>query len=800
MRFILLCIFFYLTCTQLIAQTSVSGIVIERSSQKSIEFASVELVHLPDSVIVKGTATDKKGKFIIENIEPGNYFLRSSFIGYESIQSSAFTLIAGAKFSIGQLELLPESNALTNVTVTGTRAQLNTSIDRKIYNVEQDIMSRSGTASDILRNIPSIEVDVEGNVVLRGSGDVMILINGKPNPLMGRTRAEVLQNLPANSIERIEVITNPSARYKPDGTSGIINIVLKKNVRNGFNGTVSFNAGNRDRYNGNVSLNYRPKKFNLFTSYSFRYDTRIRTNKIERTNLDSFSLLAKSFFNQNTKSVGRPRTHIVTGGIDYTLNEKNSLGASATYYHRSQLRKENASNITWNNNNVITQHFDRFRYAPEKENQVNGTIYFQHDFKKQNHDLRIEFNTSLEEEKEDNQYINVYYQPVKPVTKDNTLIQERYQQNQLTIDYSNELSEDSKLEAGYDGLFNEVDLNFYGEYYDNALNEFVKDQVKSNQFIYNEKVHAIYGTYQKAFEKFGYEVGLRNEAVFTKGHLIDLDSLVNNNYFNIYPTIHLSYKLRENKELQLNYSKRVNRPEADELNPFPEFQDPRNLRAGNPKLLPEIIHSVEFGYKWQNRIFSFVPSIYFRYKKNGFTSVTLQLNDSTLLTTEQNLSNDQSAGLEAILSVKAGGIFNASLSTNIFYNRIDASNLGYIQNNSIYSASATLTSSVSISKTTMLQISSNYRSARLTPQGKSYPSIVFNSGIRQDFLKNKLSVTITASDIFSSQRQKTELNTPYLHQVSTGRRDGFIIFLGLNYRFGIIKKEKDEKLEFDNSL
>ncbi|MGZ8537291.1 MAG: TonB-dependent receptor domain-containing protein, partial [Flavisolibacter sp.] len=610
----------------------------------------------------------------------------------------------------------------------------------------------------------------------------------------------VLQNLPANTIERIEVITNPSARYRPDGTSGIINIVLKKNVRNGFNGTVSFNAGNKDRYNGNISLNYRPKKFNLFTSYSFRYDTRLRFNTIERINLDSFSFLPKSFFNQNTKSVARPQTHIFSGGIDYTLDEQNSLGASASYYQRYQLRNEVASNISLDNSHIITQNFDRLRHVPEQENQVNGTVYFQRNFSKENHDLRLEFNTSVEEEKEDNLYTNVFTQPARPSTKDNTLVREKNEQNQLTIDYSNELSENSKLEAGYDGLFNKSDLDFYGEYYDNTLNEFVKDQVKSNRFIYDEKVHAVYATYQKAFEKFGYQAGLRSEAVFTKGHLIDLDSVVKNNYFKIYPTIHLSYKLKEDKELQLNYSKRVNRPEADELNPFPEFQDPRNLRAGNPKLLPEIIHSVEFGYKWQNRIFTFVPSIYYRYKENGFTSVTLQLNDSTLLTTEQNLSNDQSAGLEAIISAKAGGFFNATLSANIFYNRIDASNLGYIQNNSIYSGSATLTSSFSLTKTTMLQISSNYRSARLTPQGKSYPWVVLNSGIRQDFLKNKLSVTITASDIFSSQRQKTELNTPYMHQFSTGRRDGFIIFLGINYRFGIIKKEKDENLEFDNNL
>ncbi|MBC7875380.1 MAG: TonB-dependent receptor, partial [Ferruginibacter sp.] len=364
----------------------------------------------------------------------------------------------------------------------------------------------------------------------------------------------------------------------------------------------------------------------------------------------------------------------------------------------------------------------------------------------------------------------------------------------------NPLSEDAQLEAGYDGTFNQVDLDFYGEYYDTIQNAFVKDVARSNRFKYNEVIHAIYGTYQHSYEKFGYSAGLRLEQAFINGNLVTKDSAINNDYFKFYPTLHLSYKLK-NGELQLNYSKRVNRPDGDELNPFPEFQDPLNLRAGNPKLLPEIIHSVEFGYKWQNDRFSFVPSLYYRYKKSGFTSVTIPLNDSVLLTTEQNLSNEQSAGLELIFSAKAGKFFSSNLSSNLFYNKIDASELGYTNNKTIVSMSTSFNSSFTITKTTMAQLSCNYRSARLTPQGKSYGSFVLNTGIRQDLFKKKVSLTLTASDLFKTQRQKTELNLPGLKQVSVGRRDARIIYLGLSYRFGkMIKKTPDEKLQFDDSL
>ncbi len=276
--------------------------------------------------------------------------------------------------------------------------------------------------------------------------------------------------------------------------------------------------------------------------------------------------------------------------------------------------------------------------------------------------------------------------------------------------------------------------------------------------------------------------------------------MISNDYFKVYPTLHLSYKLKKG-ELQINYSRRVHRPEGDDLNPFPEYQDPFNIRAGNPKLLPELIHSVEFGFKWQNDHFSFVPSLYYRYKQNGFTSVIIKVNDSVLLTTQENLSNDKSTGLELIFSAKAGKFLTANLSSNFFYNQIDASNLGYSATKSIVSMSTNFNATATLTKTTMWQVSCNYRSARLTPQGKAFPTFVLNSGLRQDFFKKKVTLTLTVSDLFKSLKQKTELNSLYLKQVSVGRRDARIFYAGISYRFGkVIKKQSEEKLQFDNNL
>ena len=775
----------------------ITGMVLEKTSKEAIEFATVQLLHPVDSIVINTVVTDRKGKFILENIASGIYKLSCSFIGYEKIIMEV--TVDQKKENVGTVEIGMLQKNMSEVVVTSRKSLLNTSIDRKVYNVTQDIMAQSGSASDVLKNIPSVEVNIDGGVSLRGSENVMILINGRPSPLMGKTRAEVLQQLPANSIERIEVITNPSARYRPDGTSGIINIVMKKNTRAGWNGSVIVNAGNRERSNGNINLNYKPGKLNIFGNYSIRQDSRVRWNNINREYFDSTGK-TNSYFSENNRSAARPLSNMATLGADYELDEHNSIGISGNYHYRKQVKYDVAKKFYYSKNYLLTGNFDRLRYDPEIEKEKDATVYWQHNFPTEDHELRFEFNASASDEVEDNHYTNKYHFPVLPSSFDNTLIKQGDHQQQFTIDYTHPLSEDSKLEAGYDGAFNQVDLDFYGEYYDTSQQQFIKDLVKSNRFKYSEAIHALYGTYQHSYGKFGYVAGLRLEQVFLNGNLVTKDSLFRNNYFSLYPTLHFSYQLKKG-ELQLNYSRRVRRPEGDDLNPFPEYQDPNNLRAGNPKLLPEITHSAEFGYKWQNQHFSFVPSLYYRYKQNGFTTVTIPLNDSVLLTTQQNLSNDRSAGLELIFSAKAGKFLTANLSSNLFYNRIDATNLGYGNNKSIISMSTTFNATTTVTKTTMWQVSVNYRSARLTPQGKVFANFVLNSGLRQDLFKKKLSITITASDIFNSLKQKSELQSLYLKQLSTGTRDARVIYLGISYRFGkTTKKQNEEKLQFDNNF
>ena len=779
-------------------RTSLVSVIVDKDFKTPIEFANIELLKASDSSVITGTVTDAKGKFSIDQLKAGSYLLRYSFIGYEKTILPV-TVTGKPRMNLGTIEIILLSKPINNVTVTATKSLLNTSIDRKSYDVTKDIMAQSGTASDVLKNIPSVEVDLEGNVSLRGSGDVMILINGRTSPLLGKlNKAEVLQQFPANTIERIEVITNPSARYKPDGTSGIINIVLKKSVKGGWNGSVTANTGNRERYNTNATLNYKLGKLNIFGNYGKRQDSRLRTNEINREYLDATTHTTSGYYTEQGNSLARPLTHLATIGATYTPNKTNSFGISGNYSNREQVKNDVNTKSFFDKNHAVTSNFTRLRYDPETEKEKDATAFWEHNFPGEDHTLRVEFNVAASRELEDNHYQNAYRFPGTNSTFDNTRIGQDGNQQQLTIDYSNTLSESSKLEAGYSGSFNQQDFNFYGEFYDIASAKFIVDKVKTNRFLFNQTIHALYGTYQKSYEKFSYSLGLRLEESIIKGNQVTKDTFINNDYLKLYPTLHLAYQLK-NGQLQLNYSRRVHRPEGDDINPFPEYQDPYNVRAGNTKLLPEIIHSVEFGYKWQDKKFSFVPSLYYRYKQNGFTQVTVPVNDSVLLTTQQNLSNDQSAGLELIFSAKAGKFFSSNLSTNFFYNQINATNLGYFDNKTIISFSTNFNSTFTITPTTMLQVSANYRSARLTPQGKNYPSFVLNMGIRQDMFKKKVSVILAASDILRTLQQKSELNATYLKQTSIGRRDAQIVYLGISYRFGKLIKKADEKMQFDNA-
>jgi outer membrane receptor protein involved in Fe transport len=776
----------------------VTGRVVDGTDGHALEFASVALLRAADSSVVTGSVTDRKGVFVITNVPPGDFLCRVSMMGYTTVYRDAVKVASGRKnVYLDAIALLPSTVPLKGVEVVQETPLMANTIDRRVYNVTEDVLSKSASVSEVLQNVPSVEVDMDGNVSLRGSGNVQILINGKTSPLMDKNSAVALQQLPANALERIEVITNPSAKYKPDGTAGIINLVLKKNTDLGVNGSVSANVGNQGRYNGTARLNYNPGDLNFFGSYSLRQDVRNRISTDDRMMNDSAGVL--SFYDEDATVHAKPLSHLGSLGFDAEIDAQNTAGLSGTAYYDRFSRDDHSTKAWRDSNGATTTQYDRDRAGDETETEYEATGFFEHRFGEE-HTLRAEGTLSRMKETEEFQSTNTYTLPTAPDEFDNLTNTQREDRAQATLDYARPLAGGGSLETGYAGEFGHSEYVNGAEYYDPAVQGFVNDSTKSNRFLNDQSIHALYGTWQKEFGPLGVMAGLRAEQATVLSDLVTTDSTVTTHQFSLYPTAHVSHSFDEATELRLSYSRRTNRPEADDLNPFPEYRDDKNVYAGNPYLEPEYIESLELGAKADRGDFSFLPTVYYKYTSNKFTSVTTLLPDSTLLTTRENLAHDESAGLEVILSGGLDGLLTANLSANIYYMRIDATNLGYGADKSTVTWRGALTCSAHLTRSTLLQLNANYNAARLTPQGEYKPSGVVNLGARQELLDGALTIVVTVADIFHTLRRELVLDTPELQQTTVNRRDSRVIYAGLTWTFGAKPKKQDSEIKYDNGL
>ncbi|SKB74384.1 Outer membrane receptor proteins, mostly Fe transport [Macellibacteroides fermentans] len=772
----------------------ITGVVLEKETHTPIEYVGICVYLAKTDKFVTGTVSNANGKFTIQSLPDDMYYCVLSYIGYEKQKSASFTVNESQNIiNLGNFYLITSSQQLNEVVVQGRRSTYTQGIDKKIFNVGQDLMSSSGSLSDLLQNIPSVQVDVEGNVSLRGNENVQILINGKQSTMMNaRTRAEVLQQLPAGDIERIEIITNPSAQYKPDGVSGILNIVMKKQRKVGVNGNVMANIGNEGRYNVTTSINYNTGKINLYGSYGIRLDRRDRITLDDRIKNDS----VLSYISQHTDSKAHPLSHVIRAGIDWNFDSSNTLQLSGAYNHRGFLREENTLTTNRDDAEIITYNANRYRHDDEKTNQAEGNAVYTHLFG-DNNELSVDYSYSILEGLEDNQYTTNIYSTTSE-TKDNSQIWQAYYQHLFRVTYNRTFNDKIKLTMGYEMDALQTDLNYHFQNLENGV--FVPDMQKTNDFTNNQLNNAIYATLEYKVGKFGMLMGLRPELMNIKSHLFSLDSIVSNNYFMVYPTLHTAYQLNDNNELQLNYSLRVNRPEADDMNPFPEYQNPLSLRAGNPYLLPEKIHSIEAGYQWRKSATTILGTLYYRYTADKLTTVTKYLDNSILLTTKENLNSSQSAGLELIINTDIKKWMNINLSGNVYYDQINAEKLGYGKNKNNIAWSSALNANFNIFKGAMLQLNSRYTSSSLLPQGKREGAFITNLGAKYEIPSTNLSIMGTVSDLFNTFKKIYTIDTPQLKQRIEQWRNPRIFYIGIIWNFGSSQHNDKQNLKYDESL
>ncbi len=780
---------------------TVVGTVVDPATKAPVELAAIALRTAVGRKPVQHAVTDARGRFTLEHVPFGDYVLAYGLVGTEPIVSAPLRVDAGhPAWDAGPLPLPGTAPVrLDPVEVTARREAFYNSIDRKVYHVGKDIQSATGSAADLLQNVPSVQVDIEGNVSLRGDANVLILVNGRTSTMMGRNRAAVLAQMPADAIERIEVITNPSAKYKPDGTAGIINLALKKKAAPGYAGSVRGSAGNQGRYNAGLTASFAPGKYAVSGGAAIRQDDRPRTVQDDRAHWDraTNTMVTTS---QSTREESRPRSRIAQAAVDYQLDARTKAGASVNYNHRDFVRHATIASGSRGATGVPLSDYDRVRVAPEFERDLEFTARLEHAFTGDDHELSLDLKHDRTKEQEDNHYTNVYRIPVSVPTSDATLVRNIEQDTEVNAGYVRGRGETAKLEAGYHGERNQFDLDFSARLVDPRTSAWVSDTANTNRFVYDDRIHAVYGTYTQALDHFGFVAGVRAEQVRVHTRQVTAQRSDVNDYAHLYPSLHLAYHFTEKHEAQLNYSHRVHRPDGEDLNPFPHYDDPFNVSAGNPHLRPEDVHSVETGYHYQDNGTSYLATLYFRQRYNGVTEVSRYVDAVTLLTTKENLGTSRAGGLELGATTRLKDRLAVNFSGNVYRNEIDAANLGFASRRAVIAWMAKLNLSWDATKSTLVQLNASYTAKRLTPQGYRDPGYIANVGLRHNLPDKRTALIFTVSDVFNSLRERTHIETPTLRREITRRRSSSIFYAGVIYTFGRPAKKPKEEIQFDTTL
>ncbi len=792
----------------------VKGKIFDSQTQKPVEYATVALIRVKDSAIVNGTTTTAAGLFEMKDLKFGKYRIRIGFVGYKNkIVDSIFIYPKQTTVDLGQIFIDNASTNLSEVKIKAENDMLITGIDKKIYNVEKNLVASGGSATDVLQNIPSVNVDMDGNVTMRGSGNLTILIDGKPSGMVAASKSQALEQIPASSIQSIEIITNPSAKYDPEGMSGIINIILKKNLKQGLNGTVQGSAGTGDKYNTSLNLGYRNSKVNLSGSYSYMNNQSKGWSNSKRYNTGSDTL---SWYQQKGQSFGHRASHVGKLGADFYLSSTNSLGATAVVSIMDATPHGNTKYYTFDNsidNNPISLS-KRIDSEISKSNSTDLALSYKHTFKKPDQTFNADVQYTLDRENEDNYFNTKIYDPATeyelliPETKEIDYGTDNEKVLNVQADYVHPLKNpDSKIEAGYRSVFKTLDNDLKIDNFNSTTSEWITNTNFSNHFIYNTQIHAAYGTYSNAIKKLSYQAGLRLEQALSEFEMKNTNETFSKDYFSFFPTMHVAYKPNESRQWQLSYTRRVNRPESESINPFHHITDPLNVRVGNPKIDPEYINAYEISYLNIWKKYTLTSSIFYRkvndmisrYKVSFNDSTMLQYapnlydanNDSTTLTTFLNYSNSQSYGFEFIALASPFKFLRLNGNFSIYESVVNGDNVEAAMNSNSFNWTARVNATIILPKSLSFQLSGNYMSPMKGPQGTFIMGFGMDGAIKKEIMDGKGTIGFRVSDILDSRKMHMEMVGNGFSQESERRRDSRAFFINFSYKFG--KMDKNDR-------
>lgn len=761
----------------------IKGILTDHNDQ-AIPFGAVSLHLQADSSLVDGTLSEESGVFEISALA-GSYYLKINIISFKEHLVSNVR-VTDKDIDLGKIVLSSDSQMLDEVIITGEKSQMQLDLDKRVFNVGTDLANIGGTAADILDNIPSVTVDPEGVVSLRGSENVRILIDGRPSGLTGIGSPDALRLLQGNMIERVEVITNPSSRYDAEGEVGIINIVLKKNIRYGLNGSFTANWGNPLGYGGSFDVSFRKNKFNLFSSYGYNY----RSTRGSGSSFQRFSETDSVFsYSENSTRMRGGHAHNLRAGADYYLNEQNILTAAVLY---RTGRGRNTSSYTFNdydNTQSLVQTTVRNEVEREPENTVETSLSYRKEFDRKGQLFTVDFKFI------DNQELELADFRQTFSGAENDLLQRsgntEYEKNLLLqADYVHPFSEKGKWETGLKSTSRTLRNKFLVE----EQNEFSDWEILpqfDNNLVYRENIHAAYLMAGEQFGKFSVQAGLRGELSDIQTELPDLKQKDNQSYFNLFPSVHFSYELSQSKSLQLSYSRRLSRPGFRDLLPFSGFSNNRSIRMGNPLLRPEYTNSLEAGQLINWNSGSLLTSFYYRHRTGVIERITMVDSLGLSHIYPVNMARQNAYGLELNASNNIQNWWRINANFN-FYRAITSGNyLDKSYGSDTYTWTSRVTSKMTLFRGLDFQAGINYRGAQNILQGRRLPSYSVDLALAKDILKGNGTVTFSVRDLFQTRRWRTILEEPGYYSNSNNQWSVRQFQVTFNFRLNRSKENRN---------
>jgi outer membrane receptor protein involved in Fe transport len=771
-----------------------TGNIIESNSKKPLEYATITLKNTTNPKLIFGGITNNKGDFSIE-ATAGTYDIVFEFISFKSYKLSQKKLTSNTNF--GKISLEEDFTQLNEVVVRSEKTTIEIKLDKKVYNVGKDLMVKGGTVSDVLDNIPSVTVDVEGNIALRGNENVRVLIEGKPSNAINVS--EALRLIPADAIDKVEVITNPSARYEAEGGGGIINIILKKGKSQGINGTFIGNVGDPKNNSLNGTLNYKTKEFNLFTTQGYG-DRNNPGNALVNSRYLNDDNSTRDFMNENRTNERLSKAYNGSFGMDWFLDK------SLTWTNIVNFRRS----VGDNTDNVFQNYYDqdfvydytrnRINSEDSKSNNIEYTTNFTKNFKKEGNKLTVDgsFSANIDRNKA---LISDKATNTTAETLDETTNNQDQSRNLIQTDYVLPLAKGSQFEAGYRGDFLTITTDF------SVINNGIPFPEFTNVLEYKEKVNALYVNYGFKVKKLSFLFGTRWEDSNIDVNQLATNEYNNKRYNNFFPSAFVTYEFANQTSASISYSKRLQRPRGRQLNPFNNLSSNVNIFVGNPDLNPSFTDAIDLSYikKWDKLTFS--TSMYGNRTTDAIQFVRRESGDfqngvPIILSSPINLATEYRGGFEFTLNYSPYKWWKLNSNFNFFYvetdgdfNYIDFNGNPVPQNfdNSATSWFTRLTSKITLPYKIDWQTNATYNGSQRNAQGRSLGILSMNLAFSKDVLKDKGTIALNVSDVFNSRKRIMETYIPGLVE-SYGEMQWRVrqINLSFTYRFNIQKNEREK--------